>query len=91
MTKFPAKSYNPQNIVRITGDCPLIDPEIVDLVITHFEKTQADYTSNCRPPTFPDGFDVEVFKFYCLKEAHKMATLPSQLEHVTPYILKYPE
>ena len=83
-----AKSYNPEHVVRLTGDCPLIDCEIVDQVIQYHLDRKSTYTSNCKPPTFPDGLDVEVFKFSILEEAWKFAKLPSELEHVTPYIRK---
>ena len=57
-----AKKYNASSVVRITGDCPLIDPKIVDLVINEFDKSDVDYCSNISPPSYPDGLDVEVFK-----------------------------
>ena len=79
-------SYNPEHIVRLTGDCPLIDCEIVDQVIQYHLDEKSTYTSNCHPPTFPDGLDVEVFKFSALEEACRFAKLPSELEHVVPYI-----
>jgi spore coat polysaccharide biosynthesis protein SpsF len=73
-------------IVRITGDCPLIDSVIVDAVIDMHQKKHVDYASNINPPTFPDGFDCEVFTFDALKYAFENATLLSEHEHVTPYI-----
>ena len=73
-------------IVRITGDCPLIDPEIVDLVINAYKSTDADYVSNIDPPTYPDGLDVEVFSFDALEVAWEMAQSRFDREHVTPYI-----
>jgi glutamate-1-semialdehyde aminotransferase/spore coat polysaccharide biosynthesis protein SpsF (cytidylyltransferase family) len=82
-----AKKYKSENIVRITGDCPLIDPEIVDDVISNFFSNNADYASNTNPPTFPDGFDVEVFKFSALKEAYIKARQLTEREHVTPFII----
>ena len=79
-----------RHVVRITGDCPLIDPEIIDQVIaTHFQEKN-DYTSNVAPPTFPDGLDVEIFTVECLNKAFTEATLPSQREHVTLYIHQNP-
>ena len=60
-------------IVRITGDCPLIDPEVVDDVIIAFQQAAADYASNTMPPTFPDGLDVAVFTFAALAEAWEKA------------------
>jgi glutamate-1-semialdehyde 2,1-aminomutase len=73
-------------IVRITGDCPLIDPEVVDDVIIAFHEAAADYASNTMPPTFPDGLDVAVFTFAALAEAWKNAQRLFEREHVTPYI-----
>ena len=78
-------------IVRITADCPLIDPEVIDRVVKVFIQSRADYVSNVQPPTFPDGLDVEVFKFSALQTAWKEARLSSEREHVTPYIRNHPE
>ncbi len=82
-----AKKYKGENIVRITADCPLIDPKIVDDVISNFFLENVDYASNINPPTFPDGLDVEVFKFRALKEAYIKATQSIEREHVTPFII----
>ncbi len=78
----------PDYIVRLTSDCPLIDWNLIDLII---EKTLAgnyDYCSNTLEDSFPDGQDVEVFKFDSLYKAWMKATLPSEREHVTPFIKK---
>lgn len=80
-----------KNIIRITGDCPLIDPEIIDQVVDLFEKNDFDYASNVDPATFPDGLDVEVFKKSALEKAAQMAKLLSEREHVTQSIRKNPE
>ena len=72
-----AKLYNFNTIVRITGDCPIIDPNIVDDVISLYQKSNVDYASNTEPPTFPDGLDVEVFSLNALKGHTK--TLINQL------------
>ena len=77
-------------VVRITADCPLIDPALVDYAICQFRNSELDYLSNTIPPTFPDGLDVEVFSFNALKRAYNEATESYDLEHVTPY-LKNPE
>jgi glutamate-1-semialdehyde aminotransferase/spore coat polysaccharide biosynthesis protein SpsF (cytidylyltransferase family) len=82
-----AKKYKGINIVRITADCPLIDPKIVDDVISNFFLKNVDYSSNTNPPTFPDGLDVEVFKFSILKEAYMNAKKSEEREHVTPFII----
>jgi len=80
------KKYNPEVVVRITGDCPMIDPELVDQTIYEFENNVTDYTSNIIPPTYPDGLDVEVFSFAALKIAWEQATTEYDREHVTTYI-----
>lgn len=79
---------SPDWVVRLTSDCPLIDPLVIDSVINHAISNDLDYVSNTLQPTFPDGLDVEVFKFSALKTALMEATLTSELEHVTPYIWK---
>jgi len=81
-----AQQFEASTVVRVTGDCPLIDPEIVDRAISEFRVTQVDYLSNVDPPTYPDGLDVEVFRFSALAQAWKMAKEPREREHVTPYI-----
>ena len=83
-----AKKFNARNIVRLTGDCPLIDPDIMDDVVTLFKQNKLDYASNVLPPTYPDGLDVEVFSFTALEKTWKEAKLKSEREHVTPYIWK---
>lgn len=88
---FAAKPYSPKHIVRITADCPLIDSKIIDEVIEKHLKTNADYTSNVIEETYPDGEDVEVFTFKALRTAFNESVLPSEREHVTPYIKKHPE
>lgn len=80
-----ATQFKAKNIVRVTGDCPLIDPGIVDLVIHKFRESSDDYTSNVCPPTFPDGLDVEVFTFAALEKAHFEVIEKTQREHVTSY------
>jgi len=77
---------NPDYVVRLTSDCPLIDPVIIDQVIDCCIKNNVDYCSNTIIPTFPDGLDVEVFRFSALERAYNEATLKSDKEHVTPYI-----
>lgn len=81
-----ALAYRPENIVRLTGDCPLIDAEIVTQVVELHLHSHHDYTSNCNPPTLPDGLDVEVFTFKALTKAWQHSSKPSEREHVTPYI-----
>ena len=78
-------------IVRITADCPLSDPVVIDAVVKRYMESGADYASNVQPPSFPDGLDVEVFRFTALKRAWQEAGLKSEREHVTPYIRNHPE
>jgi glutamate-1-semialdehyde 2,1-aminomutase len=73
-------------VVRITGDCPIVDPNVVDQVIKLFFETNADYASNIEPPTFPDGLDVEVFSMCALEKAQCEAQSSYDREHVTPFI-----
>ncbi|KAA6320405.1 3-deoxy-manno-octulosonate cytidylyltransferase [termite gut metagenome] len=81
-----AQSENPDYVVRLTSDCPLIDPIEIDNVIDACILNKVDYASNTLIPTFPDGIDVEVFKYSVLEKAYKEATLKSDREHVTSYI-----
>ena len=73
-------------IVRITGDCPVVDPSLVDKVIDLFLKSNVDYASNIDPPTFPDGLDVEVFRKSSLEAACLGAISEFDREHVTTFI-----
>lgn len=78
-------------IVRITADCPLIDPEIIDKVIEEFQNKNADYAANVINPTFPDGLDCEALRFSTLIKVWENALLTSEREHVTLYIRNHPE
>ena len=73
-------------VLRITGDCPLIDAALVDQVIATFDKADADYVSNVAPPTYPDGLDTEMFTFEALKKAWEETSEGFDREHVTPYL-----
>lgn len=86
-----AQQIGAETVVRLTADCPLMDPAVVDLVIGFFQARDFDYVSNVRPPTFPDGMDVEVFTRAALDESARDATLPTEREHVTAFIAKRPE
>ncbi|RXE55204.1 glutamate-1-semialdehyde aminotransferase [Methanoculleus taiwanensis] len=81
-----AKAAEADVVVRITGDCPLIDPEIIDAVVARFRETGVDYATNTMPPTYPDGLDIEVFTFEALETAWSQAKDTRHREHVTPYI-----
>ena len=80
-----AKKFRLNTIVRITADCPLSDPKLVDKLIEYHFKKKSEYTSNVNPRTFPDGLDIEIIKFSVLKKYISKITNQSDLEHVTPF------
>ncbi|MBU2538881.1 MAG: aminotransferase class III-fold pyridoxal phosphate-dependent enzyme [Proteobacteria bacterium] len=81
-----ARSHHADIVVRITGDCPLVDPGLVDECIQRFRFAKVDYFSNTNPPTYPDGLDIEVFTFKALEKAAQETSNPFDREHVTPYL-----
>ena len=81
-----AQAYPAENYVRLTGDCPLSDPMIIDSVIDLHRERRSDYTCNTSPPTYPDGLDVEVFTATALAAAAKFASRGSEREHVTAWM-----
>ena len=81
-----ARYYQVEHIVRVTSDCPLLDHKVMDKVVENYLFGRYDYVSNTLLYTYPDGLDVEVFSFKALERAWKEAQLPSEREHVTPYI-----
>ena len=83
-----AKKFDLKNIVRITGDNPLVDPKLVDKIIGIYQRKNFDYVSNIEKRTFPKGLDVEVFSFDALKIAYFNAKKKFDREHVTPYLRK---
>jgi spore coat polysaccharide biosynthesis protein SpsF len=86
-----AKPYAPQYVVRLTGDCPLSDPELIDAAIRMCRDGRFDYVTNALNDGYPQGLDVEVMRFECLQQAQQEARLPWQREHVTPFINRQPE
>lgn len=88
-----AKQVNADVVVRVTADCPLIDPEVVNKIIAfylnHFPRYQ--YVSNTLDRTFPRGMDTEVFSFKALEQAFTDSKRPEEREHVTPYIYQNPQ
>lgn len=86
-----ARTANADIVIRITGDCPLSDPKVIDETIEYFLKhrEELDYTS--KPTNYPEGLDMEIFSFGALERAWNEATKPSEREHVTPYIYNHPE
>lgn len=86
-----AQSFQADVVVRITADCPLIDPDVIDEVVRVYLDGDYDYVSNVLPPTYPDGVDVEVFSFVALADAWHKARWQSEREHVTAYIHNHAE
>lgn len=84
-----ARSFAPQAVVRVTGDCPLICPDFCDRLVSHFQKAEIDYA--CFSQRFAEGLDCEIFSRGALKTAHQKAKLRSEREHVTLYIHNHPE
>ena len=81
-----AENHQADVVVRITGDCPLVDPVLVENCIREFHQQKVDYFSNTSPPTYPDGLDIEVMQLSALKQAADKTNKPFDREHVTPYI-----
>jgi glutamate-1-semialdehyde 2,1-aminomutase/spore coat polysaccharide biosynthesis protein SpsF len=81
-----AKANAADVVVRITADCPLIDPAVIDRVVNRFQVGDCDYACNVIRYTYPDGLDTEVFSFAALERAWHEAIKPSEREHVTPYL-----
>lgn len=92
---FAAKKYNAEVVIRITSDCPLVDPEIIDNMVNQFIELRSidniDYLSNKIKMTYPRGLDVEVFSFEALEKTFFEATQNFEKEHVTPYIYLNPD
>jgi len=86
-----AKQFNADVVLKIPSDVPLIDPAIIDKVISYFLENRFDYVSNLHPATYPDGNDVEVMTFAALVNACKNATKNFEREHTTPYFWENPD
>ena len=82
-----AAPENPEYVVRLTSDCPLIDPRVIDEIVSYAINNDYDYVRT-DDKSFPDGLDTEVMKFSALKKAYLEANMKSEREHVTPYIWK---
>jgi spore coat polysaccharide biosynthesis protein SpsF len=94
LTRFAGalERYGPtDHVVRLTGDCPLADPEVIDAVIALHLESRADYTCNTLKLTFPKGQDVEVMRAQHLAATTREATDPYEREHVTPFLYRHPE
>lgn len=83
--------YQPDVVVRLTADCPLTSPAVIDAVIERFQASDVDYCSNTLTPTFPDGLDVEVVRADVLREVAAVSTDPHEREHVTLGVYRHPE
>jgi len=86
-----AEKFSADAIVRITSDCPLIDPEVSDKTIRAFLEQHPDYASNVLERRYPRGLDTEVMTFAALETARREARDPHQREHVTPFLYQHPE
>jgi spore coat polysaccharide biosynthesis protein SpsF (cytidylyltransferase family) len=88
-----ARRFGVSVVVRVTPDCPMLDPEVSGRVLAEFRRLEGrvDYVSNVHPPTVPDGLDTEVFSSQALETAWREARLLSDREHVTPFIWRQPE
>jgi spore coat polysaccharide biosynthesis protein SpsF len=86
-----AERFAPEHVLRVTGDCPLIDAAVIDELIDLHLAGGFDYSSNTIHPTYPDGLDAEVFRMDALRAARSEARLASEREHVTPFIKLQPE
>jgi spore coat polysaccharide biosynthesis protein SpsF len=86
-----ARAYDAELIVETTGDCPLIDPAVVDLVVERFLAGGADYCSNTLERTYPRGLDVQAFPTAVLAEVDRLTQDPADREHVSLYIYEHPE
>lgn len=86
-----ARAHEAEVIIRVTSDCPLIDPETIDQVVELFTKSGVDYASNTIERTYPRGLDVEVFSLEALAKVHSLAKEESYREHVTLYMYRHPD
>lgn len=83
-----ARRYAPRHVMRLTGDCPLVDPALLDALVELHVAGGYDYSSNVHERTYPDGLDAEVFTFAILEQAWREARTPGEREHVTPYMYR---
>ena len=83
-----AEASSADIVVRLTGDCPLVDSGVISQVLRYRDDNDLDYCTNVKPPSWPDGLDVSVFTIDTLRRAAKEADLPSEREHVVPWMWK---
>ncbi|MHA7733139.1 cytidylyltransferase domain-containing protein [Nitrosopumilus sp. S6] len=83
-----SQEFDADPIIRITADCPLIDPNLISKMLSFFQENKFDFIANNINPTFPDGLDASIFSFSTLEKTWKKAKLRSEREHVVPYMIK---
>lgn len=86
-----AEAAGARHVARVTSDCPLLDPAVVDEVLAAYRQHACDYASNTHPQSWPHGMAVEVFSRAALEQAHAQACTPDEREHVTPFIYWRPD
>jgi len=86
-----ARQHAADVVVRITADCPLVDPAVIDAVVQARADQDVEYASNVEPWTYPDGYDVEVLTSACLEQLDSDALLPHEREHVTAHVREHPD
>ena len=86
-----ATEHNAKTVIRITGDCPLIDPQTIDTVVSRVRDQGADYASNILQRTFPRGLDVEAFSYESFEKVKSAKNSQAEREHVTPYYRENPD
>ncbi|TVR39924.1 MAG: aminotransferase class III-fold pyridoxal phosphate-dependent enzyme [Planctomycetota bacterium] len=91
LARFIGAMGDADTVVRLTGDCPLLEPELVDAMLQRFAAGDVDYLSNISPPSWPDGLDVEILRAEALRMAHVESDSAHDREHVTPFIRSRPE
>ena len=84
-----AKTFGLEIVVRVTGDCPCVCPELIDLIVASHVATGADYSSNTLKRSFPRGLDVEVISFNALEKVYQKANQEFEKEHVTPFVYRH--
>jgi len=89
--KNAAEKFKAKIIVSITGDCPLIDPKIIEYAIKLFTINKVDYVSNCHVRSYPDGMDVQVYPLSALRKSYNLTNSKIDREHVTLHIRKNPK
>jgi len=77
------EKYQPKKFLRLTGDCPLVMPDLINKILLEFDRSQCDYMSNTNPPSFPDGLDIEIANAEALRRLSKLNLTPTEKEHVT--------